>query len=69
MPIDRQAVKKIMISKNITNEELAEKLKVSKGRISNILNKDVGNSRVETITKLANALDVEPLEIVKEKGE
>lgn len=67
MPIDRRAVKKIMITKGITNEDLANKLNVTKGRISNILNQDVNNSRVSTITKLANALEVEPLEIVKEE--
>lgn len=42
-------------------------MKVSKGRVSNILNKDVENSRIETITKLAKALDVNPLDIVKEE--
>lgn len=67
MPIDRRAVKKIMITKGITNEDLANKLNVTKGRISNILNQDVNNSRVSTITKLANALEVEPLEIVREE--
>jgi transcriptional regulator with XRE-family HTH domain len=67
MPIDRQAVRKIMISKEITPEKLAKKMKVSKGRVSNILNKDVENSRIETITKLAKALDVNPLDIVKEE--
>lgn len=67
MPIDRQAVKKIMISKGVTPEKLAKKMGVTTGRVSNILNKEVENSRIGTITKLAKALEVEPLEIVKEE--
>ena len=67
MPIDRQAIKRIMISKGITNDDLAKKLNVTKGRVSNLLNKEVSTSRVSTITKLAKALKVEPLEIVKEE--
>lgn len=65
MPLNRQAVKKIMISKGITNAELAEKLGITTSGVSNLLNREVPTSRIKTISQLAKALDVEPLEIVK----
>lgn len=67
MPLNVQAVKKIMIQKGITNKMLSERMNVTLGRVSNILNKETKSSRVETIGKIAKALEVEPLDIVKEE--
>jgi DNA-binding Xre family transcriptional regulator len=66
MPIDMNAVKKIMIKKNINNSDLAEKMKVTPGRVSKMLNNNVKSYRVNTIHSLAAALEVETDEILKE---
>lgn len=67
MPINIDAVKKIMLTKGIGPSDLAEKMKVSKSRVSRILNDETPSSRIKTIHSLANALDVNPTEILKEE--
>ena len=49
MPINIKAVKKIMINKGIVPGDLAEKMNLSKSRISRLLNEDVPNSQIKTI--------------------
>ncbi|MDU3581116.1 MAG: helix-turn-helix transcriptional regulator [Clostridium butyricum] len=66
MPLDINAVKKIMIKKNINNADLAEKMNVTPGRVSKLLNNNVSSYRINTIHSLASALDVEADEILKE---
>ncbi|APF22117.1 helix-turn-helix domain-containing protein [Clostridium butyricum] len=66
MSLDIKAVKRIMIKKNINNLNLAEKMKVTPGRVSKILNDNVKRYRVNTIHSLAVALEVEADEILKE---
>jgi len=66
MPINIKAVKKIMINKGIVPGDLAEKMNLSKSRISRLLNEDVPNSQIKTIHSLAKALDVKPEDILKE---
>ncbi|NFI56985.1 helix-turn-helix transcriptional regulator [Clostridium botulinum] len=67
MPININVVKKIMLEKGIAPSDLARKMKVSKSRVSRILNTEVSNSQVKTIHSLANALDVKPTDILKEE--
>ncbi|WP_252254513.1 helix-turn-helix transcriptional regulator [Clostridium sp. ZBS12] len=66
MPININLVKKIMLEKGIAPSDLAKKMKVSKSRVSRLLNIEVSNSQVKTIYSLANALEVNPTEILKE---
>ena len=65
VPIDNKAVRTIMLTKRISLQDLADKTKLSKARVSTILNSK-SNLRNETITKIAAALEVEPVEILKE---
>ena len=67
MPINIDKVKKIMLEKGIAQNDLAKKMKVSKSRVSRILNIEVSNSQIKTIHSLATALDVKPTEILKEE--
>ncbi|EES48251.1 helix-turn-helix transcriptional regulator [Clostridium botulinum] len=67
MPININVVKKIMLEKGIAPSDLARKMKISKSRVSRILNTEVSNSQVKTIHSLATALDVNPTEILKEE--
>ncbi len=69
MPINTKAVKKIMINNCMTPDDLAEKMKVSKSRVSKILNDESSNSQFKTIYSLAKALKVKPSEIIKEEVE
>lgn len=65
MPIDVMLIKKIMLEKDITLDDLAKNANLSKSRISKILNSNA-NLRNTTIKKLAGALKVNPVDILKE---
>lgn len=67
MPINIKAVKKIMINNNMTPDDLAKTMKVSKSRVSKLLNDSSSNSQFKTIYSLAKALKVKPSEIVMEE--
>jgi transcriptional regulator with XRE-family HTH domain len=67
MPINIDAVKKIMLNKGIAPSDLAEKMKVSRSRVSRILNDETSSSQIKTIHSLATALEVNPTEILKEE--
>ena len=67
MPLDIVKVKKIMIKKNISNIELAKKMNVTQGRVSNLLNQKARTCRPSTLNSLANALDVDVEEIYMEE--
>lgn len=67
MPLNIDAVKNIMLNKGIAPSDLADTMKVSKSRISRILNDETSSSRIKTIYSLANALGVKPAEILKEE--
>ncbi len=66
MPINTTKVKKIMIDKGITPSELAEKMNLSKSRISTLINKKTATSQIKTIHSLASALNVDADEIIEE---
>lgn len=60
-------IKRIRLSKNLSQEKLAELAKVSPPYISEIENqKKIG--KFETIAAIANALDVEPYELFLPAG-
>lgn len=64
MPINVDKVKEIMFEKQITKSELAKKLNVANSRVSKLLKNDVDTCREKTIFSLANALEVDPKEII-----
>lgn len=69
MPISTTKVKKIMISKGISPSDLAEKMNLSKSRISTLINKKTSTSQIKTIYSLAKALNVDSTEIIEEGEE
>ena len=66
MPINIDAINKIMLSKGMNQVDLAKKMKVTKSRVSRILSNEVSNSQHKTIHSLATALEVNPEDILKE---
>ena len=66
MPLNINAINNIMINKKMNQVDLAKKMNVTKSRVSRILSDEVSNSQHKTIYSLANALGVEPKDILKE---
>jgi transcriptional regulator with XRE-family HTH domain len=66
MPINIEAINKIMLNKGMNQVDLAKKMNVTKSRVSRILSDEVSNSQIKTIHSLATALGVEPVDILKE---
>jgi transcriptional regulator with XRE-family HTH domain len=66
MPIDIVKVKELMLDKGLNQIDLAEKSKISKGRLSQILNGKTQTNQIKTIHSIANGLGVKPSEIIKE---
>jgi len=66
MPINIEAINKIMLSKGMNQVDLAKKMNVTKSRVSRILSDEVSNSQIKTIHSLAIALEVNPEDILKE---
>lgn len=66
MPINIEAINKIMLNKGMNQVDLAKKMNVTKSRVSRILSDEVSNSRISTIHSLATALEVKPEDILKE---
>lgn len=51
--------------KGLTKKELAEKIGISRSSLYNILNGDIANVKLTTLVKLASALGVHPLYLLK----
>lgn len=67
MSIDRGKLKDLVIKRQMTYSDLAEKANMSKSQISKIVNGEEGSKvRTDTIGKLASALGVDYKEILKE---
>lgn len=66
MPININKVKEIMLEKGMAQNDLAEKMNLSKSRVSRILNDEASSSQIKTIHSLAIALGVKPKDILKE---
>ncbi|MBQ3422920.1 MAG: helix-turn-helix transcriptional regulator [Romboutsia sp.] len=66
MPLDLNKVQKIMLEKGVNQTDLAQRTSLSRSRISYILKGKSINNTIKTIHYIAKALEVEPIEIVKE---
>lgn len=66
MPIDKEKLKSAMISNNMNMSKLAEESKVSKSQISRLIKEDTKMIRLDTLGKIAKALDVDYKELLKE---
>ena len=58
-------IKKIRISKRLTQKELAERSYLAVNTIAEIEQKRIENLRLSTITALGNALKTRPLDLLK----
>ena len=68
MAIDKDKLRDLVIKKQMTYSDLADKANISKSQISKILNGDEGSKvRTDTIGKLASALGVDYKEILKKE--
>lgn len=66
MAIDKDKLRDLVIKKQMTYSDLADKANISKSQISKILNGDESSKvRTDTIGKLASALGVDYKEILK----
>ena len=66
MPIDKEKLKSAMINNNMNMSNLAEESKVSKSQISRLIKEDTKMIRLDTLGKIAKALDVDYKELLKE---
>ena len=66
MPIDKEKLKSAMINNNMNMSKLAEESKVSKSQISRLIKEDTKTIRLDTLGKIAKALDVDYKEEQKE---
>ncbi len=57
-------IRKHRIKKNITQKEIAKKLKVSQGYVSKLENKRINNINREIILKLSYILDIDATELL-----
>ena len=58
-------VKKMRISKKLTQQELAEKSRLAVNTIAEIEQQRIENLRLSTITALGNTFKINPLELLK----
>lgn len=63
---DTKKMEKLMTKKLMTQKSLAKKAKVAEGTVSRIM--ITKKSRYDTFLKIAKALDVEPIELLREEG-
>ncbi len=64
MKLDTTKVQILRVKRGLTQQELAEKAKISNSWLSTVLQK--GSSSFDLISKLADALDVDVQEILKQ---
>ena len=58
-------VKKIRISKKLTQQELAEKSQLAVNTIAEIEQQRIENLRLSTVTALSSAFKIKPLDLLK----
>ena len=66
MPIDKDKLTAAMIKNKMNMSKLAEESEVSKSQISRLIKEDTKTIRLDTLGKLAKALDVDYKELLKE---
>ena len=62
-------VKEIRISKRLTQQQLAEKAQLAINTIAEIEQHRIENLRLNTITALGKAFDINPLSLLEDKEE
>ena len=67
LPIDKDKLIKTMIDKKKNISKLAEESKVSKSQISRLMKEDTKTIRLDTLGKIAKALDVDYKDLLKEE--
>ena len=67
MPIDKIKLTEAMIEKEMNMSDLAKKSEVSKSQISRLMKEDTKTIRLDTVGKIAKALDVDYKDILKEE--
>ena len=67
MPIDKEKLKSAMINNNMNMSKLAEESKVSKSQISRLIKEDTKMIRLDTLGKIAKALDIDYKDLLKEE--
>ena len=66
MPIDKEKLTASMIKNKMNMSKLAEESEVSKSQISRLIKEDTKTIRLDTLGKLAKALDVDYKDLLKE---
>ncbi|NLJ70690.1 MAG: helix-turn-helix transcriptional regulator [Clostridiaceae bacterium] len=66
MKIDLEKLKELCMIRLLTQTELADKANISRATVSTIMYR--GTCSKPTLFKLAKALDVEPVELLKVEG-
>ena len=59
MPIDKIKLTEAMIEKEMNMSDLAKKSEVSKSQISRLMKEDTKKIRLDTLGKIANALEID----------
>ena len=59
MPIDKEKLKTFMIDKKMNISDLSKISNVSKSQISRMMNSDTKKIRLDTLGKIADALEVD----------
>ena len=67
MPIDKIKLTEAMIEKEMNMSDLAKKSEVSKSQISRLMKEDTKKIRLDTLGKIAKALDVDYKDLLKEE--
>ncbi|NMA00807.1 MAG: helix-turn-helix transcriptional regulator [Clostridiaceae bacterium] len=62
---DTQKIRLLMLEKQLTQQELAEKAGLNPGTVSRVL--ITGNAKIKTIFKIAQALNVDITELIRKE--
>ena len=65
MEVDIERLNELILNKGMSYLEFARKCGMSKQHISRVVNGKVGKTRIKTIKKFADVLEVKPRELVK----
>lgn len=67
MPIDKIKLTEAMIEKEMNMSDLAKKSEVSKSQISRLMKEDTKKIRLDTLGKIANALEIDYKALLKDE--
>ena len=66
LPIDKDKLTAAMIKNKMNMSKLAEESEVSKSQISRLMNENTKTIRLDTLGKIANALEIDYKALLKE---